>query len=395
MANNTPDSAAATPSAAIASAGAPRRLIYVDNIRIFLTILVILHHLMVMYAGSGGWIYHEGRQDEFTAAFGGWFCGANQAYFMGLFLFVSAYFVPGSYDRKGPAKFLVDRLVRLGIPLAFYSWVLRPLLIYLGMRAELGTSFFRWYTGAYFHDYGIIGGGPLWFIETLLLFSAVYVLWRLVFRPKTLPPAASGFPSSRVVALFALLLGVASFLVRLAFPVNTRFAPLNLQFANFAQYIALFILGLVAYRRNWLNALSDATGRLWLGIGLLLIALNGPVQLLMGAAEPTGSFLGGLTWQSLLSAEWEAFVCVGMCIGCIYFFRRRFDRQGPLVRELSRSAYTAYLIHEPVITFLAVFASGVMLYPLAKFGLAALVSIPLCFGLSSLIRRIPYADRVL
>jgi len=29
------------------------RLLFVDNIRIFLTILVILHHLMIIYAGSG------------------------------------------------------------------------------------------------------------------------------------------------------------------------------------------------------------------------------------------------------------------------------------------------------------------------------------------------------
>jgi glucan biosynthesis protein C len=88
-------------------------------------------------------------------------------------------------------------------------------------------------------------------------------------------------------------------------------------------------------------------------------------------------------------------MCIGMSIGLISLFRRRLDRQGSLARELSRSAYTAYLIHEPVITFLAVLTAGVLIYPLLKFVLASLVSIPLCFGLSSLIRRLPYADRVL
>ena len=37
-------------------------------------------------------------------ALGGWFCAVNQAYFMGLFLLISAYFVPGSYDRKGAGR---------------------------------------------------------------------------------------------------------------------------------------------------------------------------------------------------------------------------------------------------------------------------------------------------
>jgi len=45
---------------------------------------------------------------------------------MGLFLLISAYFVPGSFDRKGASRFLKDRLIRLGIPMAVYSWVLSP-----------------------------------------------------------------------------------------------------------------------------------------------------------------------------------------------------------------------------------------------------------------------------
>jgi hypothetical protein len=40
-------------------------------------------------------------------------------------------------------------------------------------------------------------------------------------------------------------------------------------------------------------------------------------------------------------------------------------------------------------------AQGIALYPLLKWGLVALVAVPLCFGLSSLIRKLPYADRVL
>ena len=76
------------------------RLLFIDDIRVFLTILVLLHHLMITYAGTGSWIYTEGRQDFMTTALGSWFCAVNQAYFMGLFLLISAYFVPGSCDRK-------------------------------------------------------------------------------------------------------------------------------------------------------------------------------------------------------------------------------------------------------------------------------------------------------
>ena len=109
------------PAAADAQPRAISRLLFVDNIRVFLTILVVLHHLMIIYSGNGSWIYNENREDEVTEALGAWFCSVNQAYFMGLFLLISAYFVPGSYDRKGAGRFLKDRLIRLGIPLLLYS----------------------------------------------------------------------------------------------------------------------------------------------------------------------------------------------------------------------------------------------------------------------------------
>ena len=377
---------------------ATTRILFVDSIRIFLTLLVVLHHLMVIYSGSGGWIYKEGRQDEITSALGGWFTSVNHAYFMGLFLLVSAYFVPGSYDRKGAARFLKDRLIRLGIPLIVYSWILRPVFIYAGYSSfeSLGLSFTRWYIYDYFRDYGWIGGGPLWFIEALLILSMLYVVWRLLVpSPPERVTREAPFPSTGIIALFAALLGVLSFLVRLWFPSDTVFRPLNFQLADFPQYIALFIVGLYAYRQNWFLRLPETTGRRWLAVAAFLILVYPPIAILGGAIEDVAPFKGGWHWQALLAEEWQSWLCIATCISLIYTFRRYFNHQGRLASYLSRNAYTVYLIHEPVITAVALTLIGVMLYPLLKFALAALIAIPLCFGLSSLIRKLPYTDRVL
>lgn len=387
--------AVSAPNSKVSPVKEGTRLLFVDNIRIFLTMLVIAHHLMVIYTESGGWIYYERRQDDITAALGGWFCAVNQAYFMGLFLFVAAYFVPGAYDRKGPRRFLLDRLVRLGIPLALYSWLLRPLFFFFGMNQVKGP-FWQWYTGEYFQNYGWIGGGPIWFIETLLLFSLLYVVWRLLTKNRWAHQVADvRFPSSGTIALVALLLGISSFLVRIVSPVNDTFVPLNLQFANFSQYIALFVLGLIAYRRNWLSSISRHVGRLWLGIAAALIVLYGPLAILGGATEDVTPFLGGWHWQALMFALWDAFLCLSMCIGLLSLFQNRLNHQGRIAHELSRSAYAAYLIHEPVITFLVMTVAGFMIHPLFKFFLACVVFIPICFGLGSLLRRLPGFDRVL
>jgi hypothetical protein len=175
-----------------------------------------------------------------------------------------------------------------------------------------------------------------------------------------------------------------------------NFQPLNLQFPFFAQYIALFVVGLIAYRRNWLLDLPDSLGRLWLGIGILTILLFWPLMLGGGAITAgLDPFKGGWHWQALAYALWESFLCLGMCIGLIYAFRRYGNRQGRLASFLSPNAYTAYLIHGVVITAIAYAVRDVALYPLLKWGLVALVAVPLCFGISSLIRKLPYTDRVL
>jgi glucan biosynthesis protein C len=383
-----------------ARAKATGRLVFVDNIRVLLTILVILFHLMITYAGTGDWYYTEDRQDLITGALGAWFLAVNQAYFMGLFLLISAYFVPGSYDRKGAGRFLKDRLIRLGIPLALYSWIIRPMLVYLDpvKSPSPRPPFWDFLTGHYFVDQAILGSGPLWFIEILLLFSALYALWRLLARPRSTAASAveSRFPSSGRIALTALLMGIAGFLVRLGLPMGWNLEVLNLQFPFFVQYIVLFVLGLIAYRRNWLLGLPDRVGRLWLGIagGLILLFW---LLLLGGGAIDQGfdAFGGGWHWQALAYALWESYLCLAMCIGLIYLYRRYGDRQGRMMRFLSRNAYTAYLIHEVLIVMLGYAARDLMVYPLLKWVLVALAALPLCFGLGSLIRKLPYADRVL
>jgi glucan biosynthesis protein C len=374
------------------------RMLYVDNIRVMLTILVIVFHLVAIYAGTGDWYYREVREDTITAVLGGWFIGVVQAFSMGLFLVISAYFVPGSYDRKGPWRFLKDRLVRLGIPLALYSWIIRPLLVYLDgiTRQGLKASLWEFYTRRYFQDSAFLGDGPLWFIETLLIFSLVYVLWRIIFKARSVDrEVQAGFPRSWSVALFALLVGLASFVVRLWIPPDWKVELLNLNVRFFVQYIAMFVAGLVAYRRDWFRRLPDRQGRLWLWIGVALVPLLPVMILVSGMDQGVEPFLGGWHWQAAAWALWESFVCLAFCVGLIYLFRRRGDRQRKVARFLSPNAYTAYLIHGVVVTVLALAVRDVMLYPLLKLVLAIVVAVPVTFALSALVRKVPFADRVL
>ena len=111
------------------------RLLYIDNLRILLTILVIMHHFAIGYGGPGGFYYVEnGPMSDVSEILMTLFLAINQAFFMGFFFMISSYFSPGSVDRKGTGTFLKDRLKRLGIPLLLYILVIAPVLSYVSAR---------------------------------------------------------------------------------------------------------------------------------------------------------------------------------------------------------------------------------------------------------------------
>ena len=380
-------------------ASATPRMLFIDNIRVYLTILVILHHLMITYAGTGSWMYVEHRADLATEVVGSIFTTVNQAYFMGLFLLISAYFIPGSYERKGTWRFLKDRLLRLGIPLVVYSWIIHPLIMFGVLHTVEGKriSFWQFFPSAYFGSGYLIGQGPLWFVETLLIFTLVYVAIRKLFSARsTQPITESSFPSNFAVCLFALVVGLITFVIRLWFPADWNFKPLNLQFPYFPGYIAMFLAGFAAYRHNWFSTMPDTTGRRWLWASGMILLIGYPIALIFGGAmENDTVFKGGLYWQAIFLAIMSSYLMVGFSIGVLYLFRRYANRQGWFSHWLVPNAYTAYIIHAPVIVLMAIAMRGLDFYPLLKFTLAALISLPLCFGLSILIRKLPYADRVL
>lgn len=62
------------------------RLLYVDNLRTLLIIMVILWHMAVTYGAPGFWPYQESQPDESTALVFTLFSVINGPYVLGFFL---------------------------------------------------------------------------------------------------------------------------------------------------------------------------------------------------------------------------------------------------------------------------------------------------------------------
>lgn len=368
-----------------------KKLFYIDNIKVLLTVLVVLHHTFIAYSFSDSWYYTQKTTQIGALVPMTMFVSVNQSFFMGFFFLLSAYFTGPSYDRKGAGRFIADRLLRLGIPLLFYSFVLSPFISYLVyyFAGEHHITYLQYLSG--YNSW--IEPGVMWFVAALLIFTLVYVVWRkrikIIFKKKLRPPGVTA------ILLFAVLLGLISFLTRIIFPVGWVLKPLGFQLGHFPQYIALFIAGLAAYRNQWFDGLSRHTGKC-LKWSAWLCLLFFPVFFIIQAKlnMPVAWYSGGLHWQSLLYAVWEQWIGLSILTALLSWAKWSWNVSSPLLSRLSRCAFTVYIFHPLVIVALCLGVRNWMVDPAVKLLLVAPLSVLCSFMLGGLILLVPGAKRI-
>ncbi|RBQ17608.1 acyltransferase [Spongiactinospora rosea] len=361
------------------------RLHYIDNLRTALTVLVVLHHVAVTYGNIPAWYHFEPARDASGVALD-IFVAVNQAFFMGFFFLIAGMFTPGAHDRKGGRGFLRDRLIRLGIPLLVYLLVLRPLAVfgsYDAVAAAAGrTDLPYWMFYLVTWD-----PGPMWFVEVLLLFAAVYALYRRRASGPPAPAATPAPPPLRAVVWFTAGLAAVTFLWRLVVPVGLYIPVIGLPTpSHLPQYAALFAVGVMAHRRGWAQALPARARR----AGFAAAGVSTLLLLPVVALAPQG----GLA-QTLAQSVWEAVFAVGVIVGLLTLFRDRYAGQGRAAGFLSGHAFTVYIIHPVVLVAISTAVAGLHAAAIVKFALVAVIALPVCWGLAYLIKSLPHAGRVL
>lgn len=374
------------------NSGSSNKLLYIDNIKVLLTLLVVLHHTFIAYNSSDGWYYTQP-----TSLIGAripmmMFVSINQSFFMGYFFLLAAYFTGSSYSRKGTSKFIKDRLIRLGIPILFYSFILSPFLSYLVYYYAKGNhiSYFEYLNG---FDHWI-DLGVTWFVAALLLFTFIYVAAKKTFNLSFKKPIAT--PNALTILLFAVGLGTISFLVRILFPVGWVLEPLGFQLGHFPQYIALFITGLVAAKNNWFDQLSNKTGKqLKISAGLCLLFF--PVFLIIKFKlhTPSSWFSGGFHWQALLYAVWEQWIGFSILTALLIKGKRSWNISSVLLTKLSRSSFAVYIFHPLVIVSFTLAARNWTIEPAVKLLVVAPLIVISSFLLGSLLVLIPGVRKII
>ena len=331
-----------------------QRLYFLDNLKTFLTFIVVAHHASCAFGGCGtaGIVVVGLNEDNPMRFVLNVFVQLNQGYFMCLFFFISAYMTSASYDRKGPKAFLLTKAQRYGIPLTFVTFLFFPLLLLFGKA--VGGVDDEW---PYIY---IISPGHCWFLAWLLFFNFVYCKLRQASDAPVTPQSVQEprqVPSIwKLRFLYGFLycgVGMSSVLFVLG---PGAFATMPLAIGSLVNDIVFFVGGIVAGRQNWLcpEFLSPSSSSSLSSSGSSIV-----VQLCVVSTEAAA-----MVWLSSVAFGEEnkiydlchvlvaGMYCVDMSLVLIQLFYRYLNTETAWSKFFASIAYSVYLTHFFAITLL-------------------------------------------
>jgi len=377
---------------------AGNRMPWIDHLRTLVICLVVIQHACVTYSHVGSWFVMSKSEPSFGAklVFILWE-GHAQAFFMGLLFFISAYFAEQSLNRKGPAAFLKERWMRLGMPTLFFMLVIQPFIIIVLKPwyepVDAITTFYRGYISS---GRFISATGPMWFAFALLIFCVLLVAWRAVATQKS-SDATSRSSTTPITAtrlwLFGMALVGTTFIARLWFPLGS--SVINFQLGYFAQYILAFVFGLLAARHHWLQTL--AASPLAKRAGQIAI-IAGPIALISVVVfnqtlgdKFSEAISGGVHWPAFELVAWEQLSGLGIALGLLALFSSRFNFEHPALRWLSDRSFGVYLLHTPVLIAFTLWFRPLeaSVNPLLLAALLSVVGLATSFVIADIAKRVP------
>lgn len=354
-----------------------KRYDYLDNIKWFLTIIVIVFHSAI-----------TARTKELDNIFFnlppviktmqwqykllGEFTGIFASFFMSLFFFISAYFVVPSFNRKGAAHFILDKLKRLGVPVLITVFILTPLMLF-----PSGWSYIDVFTRLYIPmlKTGNFIFGVTWFCWALIVFNIVFVIDQKLGIPQKTESVEQEFPAVWKILILAIIMIPFNYLgLYLQNKLGENFLAFRLP-ANFPAYIIMFYLGIQAYRYKWLNQLTFRH------------AFYGILMWLFGKFF-IGPIAGGYGLKYNMTGR--GFTVIGMCLFLLYAFKTLFNKKSKWTTILSRTAYAAYVIQlVPMAIFARVYIPYMTQTPIVNFIVIAVPTVISSFLIGYVICKTP------
>ena len=317
-----------------------------DNLRVFVIMLVLLLHASISYmAFAPQWWYvlDPVRSMAFTGL-----VLLIDVPIMLIMFFLAGYFTYPSLSRRGPAGFLKDKVLRIGIPWVFGSLVLAPPTAYMiyysrHLPVSLGTFWARDFWGKAYQQ------SVYWYLGVLFLFFALTALVYALNRRFASWKAAEIQPGSWLLAGFVLAMTLLSLLISLRFSFDTWSHNYLFVFqpARVPLYVGYFALGILAQQQRWFTVRGFNPGK-WRWLALCLV--TGAVYLGWRLAVPPTA--AGLAAKAITALLFNVF-CFSSLLAAVALFQAHLARSSAPWASQARHSYGIYYLHPLVLYPLA------------------------------------------
>ena len=381
----------------------PARDVSIDYLRATVTLLVVAHHSALAYTTFAHFDQLHYLASTAPVVDGAhwkpldYLVSANDTFFMSLMFFISGLFVWRAVKRAGPARFLRQRIVRLGAPFVIGVSVLMPFSYWPSWLQAGGGGGFASYWWL-----NVSGGwpsGPMWFIWLLLAFNALAAIavptlssWdRNLRSPET--PVPIVVATMGTLGAFVYL----PLLLRYGFDGWTALLtpPLWFQLPRVGLYLLWFSAG-TWLGRNGLPAMLSPDGdlaRQWPGWAVSAVIAFAAFVLSPGllaangvAVEPRKNVVEGLLWVAC---------CTLGCFAFIAVFRAKVRRPHPLMDSLARSAFAIYLLHYVFVVWIQFALTESHLAASLKFAITFAAATCASWAIARLLLMLPTIKRII
>ncbi len=279
------------------------------------------------------------------------FCAWQDVGLMSLMFLLSGLFVPASLERKGSLGFLLERLVRIGVPILVAVVLLAPLAYYAAYR----TTAVDPGPAAYWQHWLALPFwpcGPQWFLGQLLAFNLLAAaLYQATPRARQLLAAVAAAIGSDPLRFFVMLLAASALayvpLVLAFTPFEwTSIGPVSFQLSRPLHYLVYFVAGMALGTVGLDRGLLDCEGalarswRTWLAaapVGFALWAVPTAMTMADWAAAATiAKVAAGIGF--VVACATGCLCALALCFRFAHWRLRAFE-------SLSANAYRIYLIH--------------------------------------------------
>ncbi len=362
------------------------RIHSLDNLKWRIVWLMVIFHTAMCYMAYAPewWYVVDGAQPLFSAtAFVCW----TDIFIMPVMFFISGYFGIMSLSKRGTANFWRSKLRHIVAPWLFGSIVIAPFIAYLTLATRHSSiSFWEFYTRLFWGPY--YQQAHYWYLGVL---SALYVILaaacRLSPRLTQKTSSSASFLAPAVFFLISLVsIGVIGSSIH---PDTWSFYGyvLVLQPVRIPTYIAVFFLGVWAWRARWFTSEGFVPSCLPWSAAFLVTGMLYLWQKLFLAQYTTSPIL--LVWSN---AFCQSTFTVSALFALLSLFHRRFNRASRLSSALASTSYGVYYLHQPILFPLAWLFTSLPLSSPTKFLVVSTVTLAACVLLSRhVLNRLPAA----